>query len=169
MKLYDAVIIANRFVSYSNRDGRDVNLLSLLKLVFFSHGWHLAIRGEPLIKDMIEAAQFGPTIPSIYQAFKHNQLNPISEFGPPLDDDEWYVDSWTEELLERIWDTYGRMHPYKLSEITRRKDSPWDITWNRLGAKHRVGMDIPDELIKNYYAEKKKENERSNQTTATTN
>ncbi|RYE90398.1 MAG: DUF4065 domain-containing protein [Cytophagaceae bacterium] len=67
---YDAVAIANYFIQKSLDTGVEVTPMKLLKLVYISHGWSLALLNEPLINEAVEAWTYGPVIPSLYQELK---------------------------------------------------------------------------------------------------
>ncbi|HHB81002.1 MAG TPA: DUF4065 domain-containing protein, partial [Aliiroseovarius sp.] len=67
---YDARSIANWFVTRAERDGRPLSIMHLLKLIYVAHGWYLETRKAPLIFNRIEAWQYGPVIPDVYNAFR---------------------------------------------------------------------------------------------------
>ena len=51
--------------------------LKLQKLIYYAHGWHLAIRNAPLIDEVIEAWEYGPVVPNVYHEFKKFGNRPI--------------------------------------------------------------------------------------------
>ena len=54
----------------NNEQGDMMTNLRLQKLLYFAQGWHLARYGKPLFDDDIEAWQYGPVVPSVYNAYK---------------------------------------------------------------------------------------------------
>jgi uncharacterized phage-associated protein len=78
---FPAEAVANEFLELAKKDGEALSPMKLLKLVYFAHGWHLALTGEPLIEEPVQAWQFGPVIPSIYHQFKRFGSGPINEFA----------------------------------------------------------------------------------------
>src|SRR5262245_26249764 len=68
---YPVAEVANWLIERGLEDGRPVDPLKLQKLLYFAHGWHLAITGAPLLDEPIEAWQYGPVVSSIYHEFKH--------------------------------------------------------------------------------------------------
>ena len=52
--------------------------IHILKLVYIAHGWSLAIGEHPLIRNEIEAWEYGPVIRSLYDAVKRYGRDPIS-------------------------------------------------------------------------------------------
>src|SRR5258708_6687363 len=112
---FNSVAVANWFVEKANQGGKPVTLMKLLKLVYFAHGWHLALTKKPLIKEEIEAWKFGPVAPDVYHVFKTNGAGPIKSPGEMFEGD---LDSPIElttpritdnpgiiEFLAKIWDT----------------------------------------------------------------
>src|SRR5208282_4587731 len=63
---YPSMAVANWFIENLSR----VDPLKLQKLVYFAHGWHLALRDQPLIDELVEAWDYGPVVPSLYHQFK---------------------------------------------------------------------------------------------------
>lgn len=153
---YDARQIANWFVARSERDGRSMSIMSLLKLVYIAHGWHLEMKGSPLISNRIEAWQYGPVIPDVYNSFRRQGIHVTGTVqaanAPLLTDDE--------HLLEQVYNIYGHLSAFKLSELTHVSGGPWDIA-TKMGGNYAP---IHDDLIKKHYemkrlkAEKQAEN-----------
>jgi uncharacterized phage-associated protein len=59
---YPAAAIANEFIKVAKRNGVLLTPMKLQKLVYFAHGWYLALLGKPLINEPVEAWKFGPVI-----------------------------------------------------------------------------------------------------------
>src|SRR5579875_2343089 len=85
---YDARAVANYFLDLAAKEGRPLDPMGIQKLVYFAHGWNLAIFGSPLIRQRVEAWDYGPVIADLYQAFREFGPNPITspakkfEFDP---------------------------------------------------------------------------------------
>ena len=47
-----------------------VSPMKLQKLVYFAHGWHLAIHNRPLVNEQVEAWKFGPVFSDLYHQIK---------------------------------------------------------------------------------------------------
>ncbi len=158
---YDAAAIANYFLDLADRDETGLDPMKIQKLVYFGHGWHLAIKNEPLIRERVEAWEYGPVIPSLYGQFKKFGNGPIKErafkiefeglkFKSRIASLEQQADERTNEftrpLLDRIWAIYGNYSGIQLSNMTHADGSPWAITIAaRPRERHLV---IDDELIK---------------------
>ncbi len=142
---YDARQVANWFITRAAKDGRTLSIMSLLKLTYIAHGWHLEMQAEPLIADEIQAWQYGPVIPSVYNEFRGQKLavTKIADSKPDWSD----IDQADETLLEQIWTIYGKVSPFKLSEITHVSGGPWDIA-TRTGGFYAK---ISDDMILEHY------------------
>jgi uncharacterized phage-associated protein len=141
---YDARQVANWFVTRSKREGRTISIMSLLKLTYIAHGWHLEMRDAPLFSNQVEAWRYGPVIPDVYNDFRGQgvdvrgeiQTVPSAQFAPE-----------DESLLDQIWKIYGGLSAFRLSDLTHVPGGPWDLA-TKMGGNYAP---IPDELIKQHY------------------
>jgi uncharacterized phage-associated protein len=155
---YDSLAIANYFIKLARTHGEALTPMKVQKLVYFAHGWNLAIHDEPLLNERIQAWKYGPVVPELYRELKDYGSTPIpnpvqvirfegagiSVATPQLED--YGSTAATAQLLDRIWAVYGRYSAIQLSNATHAPGSPWDITWQRVsGASHTV---IDDKLIR---------------------
>lgn len=51
-------------------DGSDVSNLKLQKLLYYCQAYSLALTGEPMFAEEIEAWSYGPVVPSVYRRYK---------------------------------------------------------------------------------------------------
>ena len=51
--------------------------MQLIKLVYIAHGYMLGKHGRPLLDEAVQAWQYGPVVPSVYQAVKSFQSAPV--------------------------------------------------------------------------------------------
>jgi len=158
---YSAAAIANYFVRKGVNSRRAVDPMKLQKLIYFAHGWNLAIHGEPLIDERVEAWSYGPVVPSIYHAVKGNGADPI-DFPIFLGREVPQIgegDSETRALLDRIWEVYGGYPSIELSRMSHEPEGPWNEIWNGEARRGTVkGVDIPDSLIQRYFIQAGKRN-----------
>jgi uncharacterized phage-associated protein len=159
---YDSKAVANYFLDCADRAGKKLDPMQLQKLAYFSHGWHLAACNTPLIDEMVEAWRYGPVIPSLYHEFKSFGKNPVTRRASHLkivnEEKLDYVliepsidrADPTCRLLDLIWNSYGKLTGIQLSNLTHVPGSPWHVIWQQ--AEGRKNVDIPDELIREYFA-----------------
>ncbi len=56
-------------------------------------------------------------------------------------------DSFLEAFTQKIWEIYGSLTAFQLSELTHKPGTPWYKIWFENGGSKRKGVDIPDALI----------------------
>lgn len=149
---YDARQVANWFVTRAQRDSQTLSIMSLLKLTYIAHGWHLETQNAPLFDNRIEAWQYGPVIPEVYNDFRRQGVDVQSTVGTVP---QCTFDPADEALLEQVWGIYGKLTPFRLSDMTHVSGGPWDVA-SRMGGRYSR---IPNELIQGHYAELRKKAE----------
>lgn len=140
---YSAQFIANLFLGTAKGKGATLTNMQVQKLVYYAHGYHLALQGEPLISDEIKAWNFGPVIPPLYNDLKRFGNGVVTETIPGF---EGTPDGFVVSLINKIFELYGKIPGPRLSAATHTPGSPWDITYNK--AKFSI---IPNDLIKEYF------------------
>lgn len=148
--MYDSRTIANYFLYLAHRDGVRITPMKLQKLVYFAHGHYLAITGKPLIRDEIEAWQYGPVIPNLYHSIKRFGSDHITDKSIIQDDhfiEQIPKDLTIKKFLNKIWDIYGNLSAVQLSKMTHEKGGPWERTWSEFSRN----VDIPDDLIYDFF------------------
>lgn len=159
--MYDARQIANFVLDYADAKGVPVTLMALLKLLYFAHGWYLAQHDAPLIKNRFEAWRHGPVIRAVYEEFQSEKgrpirgratiLNPISaeRFIAPTG-----FPSEVEDFIKNIFDAYGYLHAFRLSDLTHEQGSPWSELWNLKDWSSHPGMIITNDKIRAHFLER---------------
>ena len=62
--------LANFILSLDQSEEADITPMKLQKLLYFAHGYHLAVFGNPLIiGEDFEAWKDGPVVKGIYESF----------------------------------------------------------------------------------------------------
>lgn len=163
---YDSSAIANEFLNLAEVDGDSITHMKLQKLVYYAHGWHLAIQKTPLINERIEAWKFGPVVPSLYHEFKTVGAGPIESravaadfqdgklrlYTPYISTSEGTLiaeNEFASQLVSKIWTQFRRYSAVQLSEATHRPGTPWHQVRTKYGDVKN--LDIPDELIQRYF------------------
>lgn len=160
---YNAKAVANYFLKIAKNKGDSLTPMKLQKLLFFSHGWHLALFNKPLINEAVEAWKFGPVVPSIYHEFKPARSGSIFSMAKDIDFEnlDFIEPQLSDEnkrikaLLDKIFDLYGKYSDIRLSFLTHLPGTPWD-QMRKAGLDNRNQID--DELIRSYFKEKALEN-----------
>lgn len=155
---HDARAIANHILDMAKEQGREITVMQLLKLIYIANGWSWALLGKQLVRDPVEAWQYGPVYRSVYRDFNKFGSQPITEksamldgalpYSSPLMDDE-------RELLRGVTVHYGKLHAFRLSDMTHEPGTPWSQIKENKGTY----AEIPQKLIKSHF-EKLRDDQR---------
>ena len=158
--------VANYFLTLGQRDSIPLSPMKVQKLVYFAHGWHLALTGQPLINEQVEAWQYGPVVDTLFHEFKIYGNQPIDDLATSYD---WKSETWfapnvddpdyatcinvplAKKLMDRVWDTYGQISAIRLSNMTHEPGGPWDLVVKEYKGQVPKGTDIPWEAITKYF------------------
>lgn len=148
--------VANWFINKARECGDSITAMKLQKLIFYAHGWCLALYEDPLVEDQVEAWTYGPVFPHIYHLAKSYGSKPITSLLNEFFSEPSIVGAGDPRvpLLERIWDIYGKYSAIELSEMTHEPGGPWDTTIKENPG--RRGTDIPDEVLKVYFQKQRR-------------
>lgn len=89
--------VARYIVNYSNKKEYGISNLRLQKLLYFVQACYLSLTEEesPCFGDKIEAMDFGPFIPVVYNEFKkfgNSNISPISKYYTFENDSIWSIE-----------------------------------------------------------------------------
>ena len=131
--------IANYFLSKAENDGiKDMTPMKLIKLVYFSYAWYLAIFEKKLFTETVEAWRYGPVVPSIYHEFKRFGNSPIQQYSINFELENnkisFPVIAMDDEdalgVVGAIWRTYKNRDGWDLSKITHEdNNTPWSLAY----------------------------------------
>lgn len=161
---HSAIAVANYFLDLSHRDNvRDMDALKVMKLVYFAHGWHLAMLDEPLLVERIQAWPYGPIVEDLYHEVKRFGRNPIKgKLSDPSHSSSEMNLARTEPdtlgVLNRVWETYGkRFNGVQLSNMTHLPGTPWREMADAVGGSPRDQV-IDDDDIKRWFKDQAERN-----------
>lgn len=114
----------------------ELSHLRLQKLLYYSQGWSLALRGVAIFPESIEAWPHGPVVPHVYHQLKG--------FGwRSIPSDEIQGEALTEEdskFVGSVWEAYKDFSATKLRDMTHKED-PW------IEARAGCTQDGPGQII----------------------
>lgn len=143
--MFSAESAANAFLELARRDEKSLTNMQLQKLVYIAHGYSLAKLRQPLFHNNIHAFKFGPVIPNLYKTLSQYGAGEVRDYistdEPPISED-----SQKMEIIREVWQDYGDLSGFELSDLTHRKGTPWSETWR----DNQYGI-ISDDLIAEYY------------------
>lgn len=161
---YDVRAVANFFLDRADEAGQKLDHMKLQKLVYIAHGWHLAVTRQPLFFERVEAWPYGPVIPDLYHALKQHGRRPIQERLLVVDLKTF--DSvpaaletiggegdvvQSQDIMRRVWGSYGSLSALQLSTLTHKTGSPWDKVAKLNETSEPRGFVIPEDLIREHY------------------
>lgn len=154
--MLDAAAVGNEFIRPAEDDGCAITPMQVIKLTYIAHGWHLAMTGQPLLSDQVQAWKFGPVLPELYHALKIHGRGPVGQPIWPagsLDDAEGgpQQQRTIRQIIERVWDVYGRQSGWQLSELTHGEGTPWSLVWSGEGHDAMRVLPISNDSIKEHY------------------
>ena len=155
---YDARAIANFLLEAVENNGRMLTQLSLYKIVYFCHGWHLSINNGALVKQEFEAWEHGPVVKVLRDEFKMFGDNPITARALKLDIFTGIRAEVSPKLaphdarfVHSVLDSYGQYHAWKLRDMTHEPGSPWDNLWNPNKPLGRLALRLRNDEIKAHF------------------
>ncbi len=143
MNKLSAIDVANYFLSL--KDYNDLTNLKIQKMVYYAYGWHIALYGNRLFNEEIEAWDYGPVIPQLYQEFKKYKNDPILVSG------DFNFDSVRdkEDFLDEMYIKYGVYSANDLCKLTHVESTPWDVVYHDKSSNYIIN----DELLRVYFSE----------------
>ncbi len=155
----NALSVANYFIDLAKEEGKDLQLLGLVKRVYIAHGFALALLGRGLLDprfDRVEAWKYGPVIPSVYHSFKQYCKNPIKKHTVMMHQDvdgnfEFIAPTMENEeekmIVKMVWKRYHNYTGSQLVELTHRPGTPWGACY-----VPNENREIPDSFTKLFYS-----------------
>lgn len=159
---FDTFAVANQLLTLAKAEGRDVTPMKLQKLLYYAHGWFLALHDQPLLDRSIEAWQFGPVVSPVYHEFKEFGNRPIPRlaykwegFGyaepEPIELPSSPEYGGVREFLRELWEVYGPYSAVALMNDTHKPGTPWKQVFDQHHGAIPPNVVIPDGIIKAYF------------------
>jgi uncharacterized phage-associated protein len=118
----------------------------LQKLLYYAQGFHLALQGEPLFGEEIEAWEHVPVIPSIYESYKRYRKRAIDRHDLGAADIGERLAPETREILDVVQAVYGQIPAWRLSKLAH-LEPPWSKTRRRTVIQHGLPRDFFSSLV----------------------
>jgi uncharacterized phage-associated protein len=147
---YSPLAIANTFLT-RHRGDRGIEHMKLQKLVYFTHGWWLALNNSSLINEKPQVWTHGPVFKSLYHTLKNFGHIPITEAQTryPTEVPETVSGSnVTPTYIDFVWDKYGHLSSFALSSMTHKTGGAWSKLASEYDYKVPFDLEIPDEYVR---------------------
>lgn len=130
--------------------------MKLQKLVYMTHGWWLALNTGRIVSERPQVWRHGPVFPSLYHTLKvfgHSPIpNPQSR-APTEEIDDIGSGNLLPTYLDFVWERYGHLTSYALSDMTHRPGTPWQKLAMEYNFRVPRGLEIPDEYVREEFLE----------------
>lgn len=156
----DVIPVANHLLWLGFKEKvDDLNSIKLQKMLYFIHGWYMAITNEVLIDQPFYKGQYGPIIPEVIECLKNYNGQPIDEYISQWDEKSLSVCPLFvnlqalpqfENIANQVWKQYFHLSTVQLSSLANAENTPW--------AKTENGAVISNTLIKEHFVGKAYEN-----------
>lgn len=121
--------VANFFLAEQEEDAGDtISNLKLQKLCYYAQGFTLALTGEPLFPEEVQAWAHGPVIPELYRHYKSYGAAALPKPDEPIDEIRAKFTQSQLEILDDVKEVYGQYSAWKLRDMTH-EESPWLTAW----------------------------------------
>lgn len=159
--MLDVINVARYIINYSNQKEYGISNLRLQKLLYFVQAYYLAFTevGTPCFNDEIEAWDFGPVVPRVYQEFKRfgsGNIPTITSYIVFDDEDIWSAHSvefdnetipkCDRERINKVVDKFSSYSTTSLVSLTHNQ-RPWRDAYS--GINNGI---ISKESIKEYFS-----------------
>lgn len=143
---YKVMDIANKILAEGENcnAGELISNLKLQKLLYYMQGFHLAYFNEPLFDEDIEAWQYGPVVPCVYEKYKKFGSNGINTENEAIK-----LKLTEESLFGEVIRVYGQYSAVGLMNMTH-SETPWKST------NTGIGSVISKEKMKSFFKKRLK-------------
>ena len=139
-----ALDVAAHVINYCIEIGNPITNLKLQKILYFLDMTYLVNTRVKLIDDeFFEAWQYGPVIQNVYDKYSSYAASPIETMQKF---DEELPANYKVNILNKIA-RLSNTRVWDLVEISHKKGSPWDITYNNGLGNHNI---IENSLLEQY-------------------
>lgn len=140
------------FTAYAEKNDDDLTPLRVQKLLYFLHGWYMAVTGTALFTEPFVHGKFGPKLVSLDVTLAQYAGVPVGDYIK-----DWNPDKEKFEALfvntkalpqfvavfEKVWKEYSKFSTPQLSTLSHGPESPW--------ARTQEDDDIPNTWIVNEF------------------
>lgn len=141
--MYSALDIAKYIIWYCKEEGYSISNLKLQKLLYFVQAQFLVTLGVPAFDENIEAWDFGPVVPEVYQYFKIWGNSEIPRMV--VKEADARIFRRDQEIINEILDECAPYSAIALVDITHHQ-APWCDAYEKY-----CNNIITPKIIKEYF------------------
>lgn len=161
-RVVTSTAVARRFLKTATKAGKPLTPLKLIKLSYLAHGWAYPILGYLLVDETVEAWQYGPVFPLLYDELKKHGREPVSmipnterEINMKKRGVDLKLMKKEKGLIDAVFKSYKDYNGSQLITLTHEDGGPWSLTRKMMFWDRKME---PDVICKHYseLADKKK-------------
>lgn len=116
---YSALEVAKYVINHEHGAGRQITNLRLQKLLYFVQAKVLVETGEPCFEDEMEAWDYGPVVPVVYNEYCRYKSQAIDSVSNSSVNDDGVAKN-----IDEVLDYFGDTATFELVQITHAQ-TPW--------------------------------------------
>lgn len=124
--------------------GDTISNMKLQKLVYYAQGFCLAMTGNPLFPEEIQAWEHGPVSQDLYHVYKAYGAGSIPPPEKPIEEISAGFSEEQLEVIDEVLDVYGQFSAWKLRNLTHEEP-----TW--LDRHGKADNTITKSAMKEYF------------------
>lgn len=156
--MHDARELADYILLKAAENGHYLTPLQVNKMCYLTHGFVLRATGRGAFHNNVEAWQYGPVIPEVYDAFQHYGRSPIrtlwgtgqricmGSVKKSMKKLAKEMNNNVKDIADKVVDGYADVGGGRLIGMTHEEGTPWSQARKRF----RTTV-IPTEVIRAYY------------------
>jgi uncharacterized phage-associated protein len=147
---YSPLAVANGFLERHVQE-RGIEHMKLQKLVYFTHGWWLAINSSSMRDERPQVWKHGPVFKTLYHTLKDFGHFPIPQPQlryPSSGIETVGGDNIAPSYIDFVWQRYGHLSSFALSSMTHQPASAWHRVASEYNFQVPADLEIPDEYVR---------------------
>ncbi|NKS77962.1 DUF4065 domain-containing protein [Rhodococcus hoagii] len=120
--------------------------VSLQKLLYYAHAWHLVAFDSPLFSERIEAWKLGPVVYDVWDSHRNQRVVSVQDVLSRCSTE--VLNESEAAVVDAVVELFSDLDQWKLADLVH-EERPWIDAYHR---DDKWGHRISDEAIKEFYA-----------------
>lgn len=146
--------VTNYVIMQVSEEERELSLLKLQKLLYYTQAWHLAHYSTQLFPARFQAWVHGPVCREVYDRFRDAYSLysgiPATEVPANFDPDAEFTEQ-ERELIDSVLDVYAGFTGSQLEQMTHQED-PWMEARRGVPPAARSENELNEETMRRFYS-----------------
>ncbi len=145
--------VAEYFLWLAKEEGKSMTNKKLQKMIYYAQAWFLAIHGNKIFNDKIEAWVHGPAVRAVYIKYKKFGFGPIDLL--PSKEEILEIPEDKKNFLKEVWKIYGKYDAAYLERLSH-SEIPWQKARENLEPNMGSENEISPSEMSTFYGAKLK-------------